>query len=127
INQSGQARARFPGTITVLLEQDAKWQAGNLRLNELVSGFIKPQVLTEMGLISEETMEATLEEESDYFSDFDEDGEEKPPQTVNTITDSELVRQYFDNQSELIEHYIRMRDRYDISPNDDVFHTTHDV
>ncbi|HLS05229.1 MAG TPA: RNA polymerase sigma factor RpoD [Wenzhouxiangella sp.] len=122
MNQVGQAMARFPGTITVLLEQDAKWQAGNLRLNELVSGFIKPQVLTEMGLISEETMEAALEEESDYFSDFDEDGEEKPPQTVNTITDPELVRQFFDNMRELHEHYLRLRDRYENSPRADEIH-----
>src|SRR5699024_8555277 len=69
LNQVNQALARFPGTIETLLEHVDSWKEGNLRLNELVSGFINPTLLAEMELISDDAMEAAVEEEAEFIDE----------------------------------------------------------
>ena len=113
LNQVNLALARFPGTVTTLLEEVEAWKGGNLRLNELVSGFIDPTLLAEMDLISEDTMEAAVAEEAEFADDeIDDEEEEKPAPTVNTGPDPEQVEQYFDELKRLHEHYLKLYDRY---------------
>ncbi|TVS11149.1 MAG: sigma-70 family RNA polymerase sigma factor, partial [Wenzhouxiangella sp.] len=113
LNQVNIALARFPGTVTSLLEEVDSWKAGNLRLNELVSGFIDPTLLAEMDLISEDTMEAAVAEEAVFADDeVDDEEDDKPAPTVNTGPDPEQVIQYFDELARLQEHFLKLYDRY---------------
>jgi len=111
LNQVNMALSRFPGTVSVLLEESEVWKAGNQRLNELVSGFIDPTLLAEMDLISEDTMEAAVAEEAEYI-DEDEIDEDKPTPTVNTGLEVEQVEIYFDELGKLQENFIKLYDRY---------------
>jgi RNA polymerase primary sigma factor len=113
LNQVNLALARFPGTVTSLLEEVDAWKGGNLRLNELVSGFIDPTLLAEMDLISEDTMEAAVAEEAEFADeDLGEEDDDKPAPTVNTGPDPEQVEQYFDELRRLHEHFLKLYDRY---------------
>ena len=113
LNQVNMALARFPGTVSTLLEEVEGWKAGNLRLNELVSGFIDPTLLAEMDLISEDTMEAAVAEEAEFADDPIEDEEDdKPPPTVNTGPEPAQVEQYFDELRRLQDHFLKLYDRY---------------
>jgi len=113
LNQVNLALARFPGTVSTLLEEVEAWKAGNLRLNELVSGFIDPTLLAEMDLISEDTMEAAVAEEAEYADDeVDDEEDDKPAPTVNTGPDPAQVTQYFDELERLQSQFLKLYDRY---------------
>ncbi|MDR9453099.1 MAG: RNA polymerase sigma factor RpoD [Wenzhouxiangella sp.] len=114
LNDVNMSLSRFPGTMDALLEEAQDWQDGQLRLNELISGFIDPTLLAEMDLISEDTMEAAVEQEAEYRDEEEpnEDEEERPAPTVNTGPDPEQVAQFFGELREMYEHYIKLYDRY---------------
>ncbi len=112
LNAVNMSLARFPGTITVLLEEYQAWRDGNQRLNELVSGFVNPTLLAEMDLISEDTMEAAVAEEAEFMDEPDEDEEDKPAPTVNTGPDAEQVIQYFEELKGMHEQFLKLYDRY---------------
>ena len=114
LNDVNMSLSRFPGTMDALLEEARDWQDGQLRLNELISGFIDPTLLAEMDLISEDTMEAAVEQEAEYRDEEEptEDEEERPAPTVNTGPDPEQVAQFFAELREMYEHYIKLYDRY---------------
>ncbi len=113
LNQVNLALSRFPGTVNVLLEEVLAWQDGNLRLNELVSGFINPELLAEMDLISEVAMEAAVAEEAEYIDeDAEEEDEDKPAPTVNTLPDPEQVTQFFEELAKLQDRFLKLFDRY---------------
>ena len=113
LNAVNIALARFPGTVTVLLEEYQAWRDGNQRLNELVSGFVNPLLLAEMDLISDDTMEAAVAEEAEFIDEPDEDeDEDKPSPTVNTGPDAEQVIGYFEELKKAHEQFIKLYDRY---------------
>ncbi|MEM7054733.1 MAG: sigma-70 family RNA polymerase sigma factor, partial [Pseudomonadota bacterium] len=113
LNSVNLSLARFPGTVSVLLEEYQSWRDGNQRLNELVSGFVNPTLLAEMDLISEDTMEAALAEEAEFMDEPDEDDDEdKPAPTVNTGPDAEQVIGYFEELKKAHEQFIKLYDRY---------------
>ena len=113
LNSVNLSLARFPGTVTVLLEEYESWREGNQRLNELVSGFVNPTLLAEMDLISEGTMEAAVAEEAEFMDEPEEDeDEDKPAPTVNTGPDSEQVIGYFEELKKAHEQFVKLYDRY---------------
>jgi RNA polymerase primary sigma factor len=114
LNAVNMALARFPGTVTVLLEEYQAWRDGEQRLNELVSGFVNPMLLAEMDLISDDTMEAAVAEEAEFGddSDADDDDEDKPAPTVNTGPDAEQVISFFEDMKAAHEQFIKLYDRY---------------
>ncbi|GAB4178723.1 MAG: RNA polymerase sigma factor RpoD [Wenzhouxiangellaceae bacterium] len=112
LNAVNQALSRFPGTITVLLEEYQAWREGRQRLNELVSGFINPVLLAEMDLISDDTMEAAVAEEAEYMDEDEELDDDTPPPTVNTGPEPEQVIAYFEELKSLHEQFIKLYDRY---------------
>ncbi len=114
LNDVNMSLSRFPGTMEALLEEAQAWRDGNLRLNELISGFIDPTLLAEMDLISEDTMEAAVEQEAEFRDDEEviDEEDERPAPTVNTGPDPEQVSQYFDELESLYQHYIKLYDRY---------------
>jgi len=113
LNAVNQSLARFPGTVSVLLEEYQAWRDGNQRLNELVSGFVNPLLLAEMDLISDDTMEAAVAEEAEYMDDDSEDADDDAPApTVNTGPDAEQVIAYFEELKSLHEQFLKLYDRY---------------
>ncbi len=113
LNAVNIALARFPGTVTVLLEEYQAWREGNQRLNELVSGFVNPLLLAEMDLISDDTMEAAVAEEAEFIDEPEEDeDEDKPAPTVNTGPDAEQVIGFFEELKKSHEQFIKLFDRY---------------
>ena len=114
LNDVNLSLSRFPSTVEALLEEAQAWRDGNLRLNELISGFIDPTLLAEMDLISEDTMEAAVAEEAEFRDDeeLDDDDEERPAPTVNTGPDAEQVGQFFDELGRMHAEYIKLYDRY---------------
>ena len=113
LNAVNVSLARFPGTVSVLLEEYQSWRDGNQRLNELVSGFVNPTLLAEMDLISADTMEAALADEAEFIEEPDEDeDEDKPAPTVRTGPDAEEVIGYFEELKAAHEQFIKLYDRY---------------
>ena len=113
LNSVNLSLARFPGTVSVLLEEYENWREGNQRLNELVSGFVNPTLLAEMDLISEDTMEAAVAEEAEFMDEpEEEDDEDKPAPTVNTGPDAEQVIGYFEELKKAHEQFVKLYDRY---------------
>jgi RNA polymerase primary sigma factor len=114
LNDVNLSLSRFPSTVEALLEEAQAWRDGNLRLNELISGFIDPTLLAEMDLISEDTMEAAVAEEAEFRDDeeLDEDDEDRPAPTVNTGPDAEQVGQFFDEMGRMHNEYVKLYDRY---------------
>ena len=114
LNDVNLSLSRFPSTVEALLEEAQAWRDGNLRLNELISGFIDPTLLAEMDLISEDTMEAAVAEEAEFRDDeeLDDDDEERPAPTVNTGPDAEQVGQFFDEMGRMHTEYVKLYDRY---------------
>ncbi len=113
LNAVNISLARFPGTVTVLLEEYQAWRDGEQRLNELVSGFVNPLLLAEMDLISDDTMEAAVAEEAEFIEESDEDeDEDKPAPTVNTGPDAEQVIGFFEEMKKAHEQFIKLYDRY---------------
>ncbi|GAL10416.1 RNA polymerase sigma factor RpoD [Vibrio astriarenae] len=96
INQVQSAVTEYPGTIPYVLEQFDKVQAEELRLTDIISGFVDPNddgtsapTATHIG---SELAEADLEDEDDEGSDESEDGEEEEE---DTGIDPELALEKF--------------------------------
>nr|WP_158161320.1 RNA polymerase sigma factor RpoD [Vibrio mimicus] len=103
INQVQSAIAEYPGTIPYILEQFDKVQAEELRLTDLISGFVDPNDMeTEAPTathIGSELSEADLADEDDEVAededeDEDEDGESSDSEEEVGI-DPELAREKF--------------------------------
>ncbi|MDE1315159.1 RNA polymerase sigma factor RpoD [Vibrio aestuarianus] len=94
INQVQSAVAEYPGTIPYILEQFDKVQAEELRLTDLISGFVDPDddgtsapTATHIG---SELAESDLADEDD-----DEDKDDSEEEEVDTGIDPELALEKF--------------------------------
>ncbi len=80
INQVQSAVAEYPGTIPYILEQFDKVQAEELRLTDLISGFVDPNeddaLAPTATHIGSELTDVDLDDESDKDIDKDEDEDE---------------------------------------------------
>ncbi|MGR5132833.1 RNA polymerase sigma factor RpoD [Vibrio alfacsensis] len=80
INQVQSSVAEYPGTIPYILEQFDKVQAEELRLTDLISGFVDPDAEDTTAPtathIGSELSESQLEDEDDEDVDEDEDGDD---------------------------------------------------
>ncbi|QIA64264.1 RNA polymerase sigma factor RpoD [Vibrio astriarenae] len=96
INQVQSAVTEYPGTIPYVLEQFDKVQAEELRLTDIISGFVDPNddgtTAPTATHIGSELAEADLEDEDDEGSDESEDGEEEEE---DTGIDPELALEKF--------------------------------
>ncbi|EEY46247.1 RNA polymerase sigma factor RpoD [Vibrio mimicus VM223] len=105
INQVQSAVAEYPGTIPYILEQFDKVQAEELRLTDLISGFVDPNDMeTEAPTathIGSELSEADLADEDDEIADDededeDEDGDGESSDSEEEVgIDPELAREKF--------------------------------
>src|SRR5690606_36429986 len=88
---------------------------GEQRLNEFITDFVDPELLAEMDLISEETMEAAIEEEAEFQDDPDDeadDDERRATNNMNAGPDPEQVIQFFDELDKTNERFRKLYDRY---------------
>ncbi|EGR4217418.1 RNA polymerase sigma factor RpoD [Vibrio cholerae] len=106
INQVQSAIAEYPGTIPYILEQFDRVQAEELRLTDLISGFVDPNDMeTEAPTathIGSELSEADLADEDDAVvedededEDEDGDGESSDSEEEEVGIDPELAREKF--------------------------------
>jgi len=100
INQVQSSVAEYPGTIPYILEQFDKVQAEELRLTDLISGFVDPDAddtaeptATHIG---SELTESQLEEEDDEDVDDDEDSDDDSDDSEEDVgIDPELALEKF--------------------------------
>ncbi|MBY6197045.1 RNA polymerase sigma factor RpoD [Vibrio hangzhouensis] len=98
INQVQSSVAEYPGTIPYILEQFDKVQAEELRLTDVISGFVDPNeeetAAPTATHIGSELSEADLEDEDDEDVDEDEDSESEDEEE-DTGIDPELALEKF--------------------------------
>ncbi|MGR5176833.1 RNA polymerase sigma factor RpoD [Vibrio parahaemolyticus] len=98
INQVQSSVAEYPGTIPYILEQFDKVQAEELRLTDVISGFVDPNeeetAAPTATHIGSELSEADLEDEDDEDADEDDDSESEDEEE-DTGIDPELALEKF--------------------------------
>ncbi|GLT20123.1 RNA polymerase sigma factor RpoD [Vibrio zhanjiangensis] len=107
INQVQHAVAEYPGTIPYILEQFDKVQAEELRLTDLITGFVDPNAdettAPTATHIGSELAESDLDDEDDEdVDDDDEDGEEEEEETG---IDPELALEKFTSLRNTFQNY----------------------
>ncbi|WP_394150871.1 RNA polymerase sigma factor RpoD [Vibrio maritimus] len=97
INQVQSSVAEYPGTIPYILEQFDKVQAEELRLTDVITGFVDPNeeetAAPTATHIGSELSEADLEDEDEEDADSDEDSEDEEEE--DTGIDPELALEKF--------------------------------
>ncbi|OHY90177.1 RNA polymerase sigma factor RpoD [Vibrio rotiferianus] len=100
INQVQSSVAEYPGTIPYILEQFDKVQAEELRLTDLISGFVDPDAddttAPTATHIGSELTESQLEDEDEEDVDEDEDGDDSDDDAEEDVgIDPELALEKF--------------------------------
>ncbi|WP_394157380.1 RNA polymerase sigma factor RpoD [Vibrio campbellii] len=100
INQVQSSVAEYPGTIPYILEQFDKVQAEELRLTDLISGFVDPDAddtaAPTATHIGSELTESQLEEEDEEDVDDDEEGDDDSDESEEDVgIDPELALEKF--------------------------------
>ncbi|GAA4500350.1 RNA polymerase sigma factor RpoD [Pseudaeromonas paramecii] len=114
INQVQSSVAEYPEAITYLLEQYDRHDAGQLRLSDIISGFVDPNETDDMAPtathIGSELGEDELEDEDKSSADEDEDEDEDGDGNSDDSSDDdggpdpEVARQKFAELREQYEH-----------------------
>ena len=109
INQVQISVAEYPEAITYLLEQWDKFEAEEMRLSDIISGFFDPnedEAPISATHIGSELSEKELDDEDDDDNDSDDEDEEE----VDTGPDPEEARVHFENLRDL---YNKARDTFE--------------
>ena len=105
INQVQISVAEYPEAITYLLEQWDKFEADEMRLSDIISGFFDPNNEEESQIsathIGSELNEEQLDEEDDEDDDEDDDSDDDDDSDGDTGPDPEEARIHFENLREL--------------------------
>ncbi|MCG9707941.1 RNA polymerase sigma factor RpoD [Pseudoalteromonas shioyasakiensis] len=113
INQVQISVAEYPEAITYLLEQWDKFEAEEMRLSDIISGFFDPNNEDESQIsathIGSELNEEQLDDEDDEEDD-DEDSDDDDDSDGDTGPDPEEARIHFENLREL---YNKARDTFE--------------
>lgn len=108
INQVQNAVAEYPGTIPYILEQFDKVQAEELRLTDLITGFVDPDAdettAPTATHIGSELAESDLEDEDADSDDEDEDDDETEEEE-DTGIDPELALEKFTSLRNTFQNY----------------------
>ncbi len=112
INQVQSSVAEYPGTIPYILEQFDKVQAEELRLTDLISGFVDPNAdetaAPTATHIGSELTGADLEDEDvseDEDEDEDEDGDDSDDTEEEVGIDPELAQEKFNELRARFQNY----------------------
>ncbi|NVD05654.1 RNA polymerase sigma factor RpoD [Vibrio sp. JPW-9-11-11] len=108
INQVQNAVAEYPGTIPYILEQFDKVQAEELRLTDLITGFVDPDAdetaAPTATHIGSELAESDLEDEDEEDED-DEESEDDDSEEEDTGIDPELALEKFTSLRNTFQNY----------------------
>ncbi|MCF2901770.1 RNA polymerase sigma factor RpoD [Pseudoalteromonas sp. SSMSWG5] len=114
INQVQISVAEYPEAITYLLEQWDKFEAEEMRLSDIISGFFDPNNEDESQIsathIGSELNEEQLDDEDDEADDEDDDDDSDDDSDGDTGPDPEEARIHFENLREL---YNKARDTFE--------------
>ncbi|GAA3699542.1 RNA polymerase sigma factor RpoD [Oceanisphaera sediminis] len=95
INQVQSSVSEYPETITSLLYQFDRFEAGDIKLSDIISGFLDPDAVDTVAPtathIGSELSDKELEDEDEDEDDKDDEDEEE----VDTGPDPELAREKF--------------------------------
>ncbi|ROV59717.1 RNA polymerase sigma factor RpoD [Vibrio ponticus] len=111
INQVQNAVAEYPGTIPYILEQFDKIQAEELRLTDLITGFVDPDAEETAAPtathIGSELQESDLEDEDEDLDDEDEDGDDDSETETEEDTgiDPEVALEKFTSLRNTFQNY----------------------
>ena len=92
LNQVLQALSAYPETAATLLRGYERVEAGEMRLNDLITGFIDPNAVEE-DIPEPQIPQAAKSEQSDIDDDDDDDSSDSTP--VDTGPDPEEAREHF--------------------------------
>ncbi|ASM51258.1 RNA polymerase primary sigma factor [Pseudoalteromonas espejiana DSM 9414] len=110
INQVQISVAEYPEAITYLLEQWDKFEAEEMRLSDIISGFFDPnedEAQISATHIGSELSDEQLDEDDEDDKDSDDDDDEEE---VDTGPDPEEARIHFENLRDL---YVKARATFD--------------
>ncbi|GAK84668.1 RNA polymerase sigma factor RpoD [Vibrio ponticus] len=110
INQVQNAVAEYPGTIPYILEQFDKIQAEELRLTDLITGFVDPDAEETTAPtathIGSELQESDLEDEDEDLDDDEEDGDDDSEEAEeDTGIDPEVALEKFTALRNTFQNY----------------------
>ncbi len=108
LNEVNQALSRYTDSIGTLIREYGEHLQGNRRMNEVLIGFIHPELLEEQGV---EPPDIAVEDqrEEDRAAELAGDDEDENP---NTGPDPEQVARHFDELSQLYKVFSAKYDRY---------------
>ncbi|WP_295506154.1 RNA polymerase sigma factor RpoD [uncultured Pseudoalteromonas sp.] len=110
INQVQISVAEYPEAITYLLEQWDKFEAEEMRLSDIISGFFDPNNEDESQISATHIGSELNEEQLDDEEDGDEDSDDDDDSDGDTGPDPEEARIHFENLREL---YNKARDTFE--------------
>jgi RNA polymerase primary sigma factor len=109
INQVQSSVAEYPGTIPYILEQFDKVQAEELRLTDLISGFVDPDAdetaAPTATHIGSELTGSDLDDEDDDDEDEDEDDSDSDDSEEDVGIDPELAAEKFNDLRARFQNY----------------------
>ena len=106
INQVQCSVAEYPEAINFLLEQWDAYEAGELRLTEIISGFIDPDEVEEAPISATHVgSELSTEQLKDDDDDVDDDETDEEEEAADTGIDPEFAREKFN----------MLRDQYEVT------------
>ncbi len=109
LNEVNHALSRYTGSIGTILDEYAEHLNGNRRMNEILIGFIHPELLQEQGVAPPEIALKDQREEDRIAEMTADDEEEDNP---NTGPDPEQVARHFKELSNLYKTFVSKYDRY---------------
>jgi RNA polymerase primary sigma factor len=108
LNEVNLALSRYTETVGSMLEDYAAHLDGNRRLNEIIAGFIHPEVMEEQGVIPPEIALQDQRAEEAAAEALGDDEEE-----VKTMgADPEQVARHFHEMADVYEQFLKKYDRY---------------
>ncbi len=123
INQVQSSVAEYPEAITYLLDQYDKFEAGQIRLGDIIAGFVNldeddmPPTATHIG------SELSEDELADEDDEEDEDGDDDEEDEGDGGPDPELAREKFGElrtQSEVTRDFIKAHGREDSRTREEI-------
>jgi RNA polymerase primary sigma factor len=123
INQVQSSVAEYPEAITYLLDQYDKFEAGQIRLGDIIAGFVNldeddmPPTATHIG------SELSEDELADEDDEEDEDGDDEEEEEGDGGPDPELAREKFGElrtQSEVTRDFIKAHGREDSRTREEI-------
>ena len=110
INQVQISVAEYPEAITYLLEQWDKFEAEEMRLSDIISGFFDPDAEEAPPIAATNIGSELSEKQLDDSDDDDDDSDDEDEEEVDTGPDPEEARIHFENLRDL---YTKARETFD--------------